>query len=198
MKSERRRAAHSSMSISPEPSSSRTSRAFLSRAGCSRNWRFSSPQFLRNLITSSSVFTAFTISAVDSVPPPSLSMSSKHFRAAFKKSPVNSAISRCAARASSSRFAARSASLFLSAISMHSSLGEQTGEPRNASTLSRRRRWRTSTPQALPKVSDSEKRTTRRHQCARRGPCPSRSAPRRGAPVPTSTASSCCRSSRGN
>ena len=120
------------MSISPEPSSSRTSRAFLSRAGCSRNWRFSSPQFLRNLITSSSVFTAFTISAVDSVPPPSLSMSSKHFRAAFKKSPVNSAISRCAARASSSRFAARSASLFLSAISMHSSLrGTSTGELRH-------------------------------------------------------------------
>ena len=120
------------MSISPEPSSSRTSRAFLRRAGCSRNWRFSSPQFLRNLITSSSVFTAFTISAVDSVPPPSLSMSSKHFRAAFKKSPVNSAISRCAARASSSRFAARSASLFLSAISMHSSLrGTSTGELRH-------------------------------------------------------------------
>ena len=120
------------MSISPEPSSSRTSRAFLRRAGCSRNWRFSSPQFLRNLITSSSVFTAFTISAVDSVPPPSLSMSSKHFRAALRKSPVNSAISRCAARALSSRFAARSASLFLSAISIHSSLREtSTGEPRH-------------------------------------------------------------------
>ena len=147
MKSERRRAAHSSMSISPEPSSSRTSRAFLRRAGCSRNWRFSSPQFLRNLITSSSVFTAFTISAVDSVPPPSLSMSSKHFRAAFKKSPVNSAISRCAARASSSRFAARSASLFLSAISMHSSLrGTSTGELRSNSTPPARHRRVEGTP----------------------------------------------------
>ena len=43
---------HSSTSISPEPSSSRTSRAFLRRAGCSRNCRFSSPQFLRNVMTS--------------------------------------------------------------------------------------------------------------------------------------------------
>ena len=124
------------MSISPEPSSSRTSRAFLRRAGCSRNWRFSSPQFLRNLITSSSVFTAFTISAVDSVPPPSLSMSSKHFRAAFKKSPVNSAISRCAARASSSRFAARSASLFLSAISIHSSHSSMSMWPSRSVSIS--------------------------------------------------------------
>ncbi len=190
MKSERRRAAHSSMSISPEPSSSRTSRAFLSRAGCSRNWRFSSPQFLRNLITSSSVFTAFTISAVDSVPPPSLSMSSKHFRAAFKKSPVNSAISRCAARASSSRFAARSASLFLSAISMHSSLrGTSTGELRSNSTPPARHRR----VEGTPKVQ-TPKRTTRRCRCARRGPCPSPRAPCRGATGPTSTASFCCRS----
>ena len=148
------------MSISPEPSSSRTSRAFLSRAGCSRNWRFSSPQFLRNLITSSSVFTAFTISAVDSVPPPSLSMSSKHFRAAFKKSPVNSAISRCAARASSSRFAARSASLFLSAISMHSSHSSASMCPSRSvsiafSAASRRagtnRYWRFGLPQLTRK-----------------------------------------------
>ena len=184
------------MSISPDLSVSRIASAFCRRGGWSRNCRLSSPQFLRNLITFASSFTALTISSVLSEPPPSVSIIWKHSRAAFLNSFVNSSISFAARAASSERLAARSASLFLSAISMHSSLGEQTGEPRNASTLSRRRRWRTSTPQALPKVSDSEKRTTRRHQCARRGPCPSRSAPRRGAPAPTSTASFCCRSSR--
>ena len=92
-------------------------------------------------------------------------MSSKHFRAAFKKSPVNSAISRCAARASSSRFAARSASLFLSAISMHSSLrGTSTGEPATCfyatSTPSPRRRH--------PKGSNAEAHHSSMSMCPSR------------------------------
>ena len=148
------------MSISPEPSSSRTSRAFLRRAGCSRNWRFSSPQFLRNLITSSSVFTAFTISAVDSVPPPSLSMSSKHFRAALRNSPVNSAISFAAALRCASRAAARCASLLDSAVSMASSHSLRENSPSLsvsiwASAESRRagtsRYWRFLLPQFVRK-----------------------------------------------
>ena len=52
--------SHSSMSISPEPSSSSTSSAFLSRGGWRRNCRFSSPQVLRKSITSLSSFTALT------------------------------------------------------------------------------------------------------------------------------------------
>ena len=43
---------HSSTSISPEPSVSRALSAFLRRAGCRRNCRFSSPQFWRKDITS--------------------------------------------------------------------------------------------------------------------------------------------------
>ena len=119
------------MSISPEPSSSSTSSAFLRRAGRVRNWRFGSPQVSRNLITSLSSFTAVTISSVLSVPPPSLSINSKQRRAAERNWPVNSAISFWARFASASRLAARCWSLFLSAISMHSSLrGTSTGEPR--------------------------------------------------------------------
>ena len=48
----RRKTRHSSMSISPEPSSSSTSNAFLRRGGWRRNCKFSSPQVLRNVMTS--------------------------------------------------------------------------------------------------------------------------------------------------
>ena len=83
----------------------------------------------RGLTTS---FTALTISAVESVPPPSLSMSSKHFRAALRNSPVNSAISFAAALRCASRAAARCASLLDSAVSIASSLGgTSTSEPRS-------------------------------------------------------------------
>ena len=95
------------MSISPEPSSSSTSNAFLRRGGWRRNCRFSSPQFFKKSITSASFFTASTISAVESVPPPSLSINSKQRRAAERNSFVNSSISFAAFLASSSRLAAR-------------------------------------------------------------------------------------------
>ena len=82
-------------------------------------------------MTSLSLLTATTISSLVSVPESSLSMSSKQRRAAERNWPVNSAISFWARFASASRLAARCWSLFLSAISMHSSLREtSTGEPR--------------------------------------------------------------------
>ena len=81
---------------------SRISNAFCSRGGCNKNSRFSSPHVDRNLITSSSFFTAWTISSLDSVPPPSLSISSKQRRAAFRNWVLKAWISRAAD--SSSRF----------------------------------------------------------------------------------------------
>ena len=83
---------HSSLSISPLWSVSRKCRAFLRRGGWSRNIRLSSPQLLINLTTSASFFMAVTISSIDSVPPPSLSMSSKQRWAAERNSPVNSCV----------------------------------------------------------------------------------------------------------
>ena len=78
------------------------------------------------------------ISAFVSVPLQSTSMRSKHLRAAFKNSLLNSSISLAARAASSSRLAARSASLFASAVSMASSLrGTPTGEPRRAVAASK-------------------------------------------------------------
>ena len=80
------------------------------------------------------------ISAFVSVPLQSTSMRSKHFRAAFKNSLLNSSISLAARAASSSRLAARSASLFLRASSIAASLrGTPTGEPRETRRRSRGR-----------------------------------------------------------
>ena len=75
-----------------------------------------------------------------------------------------------------------------------------TGEPRNASTLSRPRRRRTSTPPARHRRVEgiakfqAPKRTTRPRRCGRRDPCPSAGAPTRGAPARAGTGGSGCRS----
>ena len=94
--------SHSSTSSSPDLSVSRISSAFCSRGGCSKNSRFSSPHVVRNLMTSSSFLTASTISSLDSVPPPSLSINSKQRRAAFRNCVLKAWISLAAD--SSSRF----------------------------------------------------------------------------------------------
>ena len=72
-----------------------------------------------------------------SVPPPSLSMSSKQRWAAERNSPVNSAISLSAALLCASRAAARCSSLFASAFSIHSS--------HSSASMASRRRQATST-----------------------------------------------------
>ena len=117
---------------------SRTLSARSRRFGWSRNWRFGSPHVRRKDTTVSFVWTASTISAFVSVPLQSTSMRSKHLRAAFKNSLLNSSISLAARAASSSRLAARSASLFLRASSIAASLrGTPTGEPRATRRRSR-------------------------------------------------------------
>ena len=73
-------------------------------------------------MTSSSLLTASTISALARAPESSLSIISKTLRAAFKNSAVNAAISAAASLARRSRSAARCASFALSAVSMAASL----------------------------------------------------------------------------
>ena len=140
MRSKTPEAVHSSTSTSPSFDVSRTLSARSRRFGWSRNWRFGSPHVRRKDTTVSFVWTASTISAFVSVPLQSTSMRSKHLRAAFKNSLLNSSISLAARAASSSRLAARSASLFLRASSIAASLrGTPTGEPRETRRRSRGR-----------------------------------------------------------
>ena len=139
----RRKTRHSSMSISPEPSSSSTSSAFLRRGGWRRNCRFSSPQdflrvsgdecpreprkltrrtpliFLHGLDDLGRRQRAAAV-LVDEL---------EALRAALRNSPVNSAISFAAALRCASRAAARCASLLDSAVSIASSHSESENSP---------------------------------------------------------------------
>ena len=134
------------------------------------------------------------ISAFVSVPLQSTSMRSKHLRAAFKNSLLNSSISLAARAASSSRLAARSASLFLRASSIAASLrGTPTGEPRETPSTPPARHRRGARVDGAPNYR-TPKRTTRPCRCARPGRCRARRAPPRGAPGPAGTGGFYCRS----
>jgi len=150
--------SHSSTSTSPELSVSSCWSAWSRRFGLSKNCRFSSPQFWRKSLTSSSLLTASTISAFAKAPESSLSIISKTLRAAFKNSAVNAAISAAASLARRSRSAARCASFALSAVSMAVSHSGSSISPEPSESMALRdassfdgmsRYWRLRSPQSL-------------------------------------------------